>query len=62
MRRDGKKPAHSLVEQQASNKLVKQIRKLRWLGLEEDAQKVENELALRRVAADSVVAAPRETD
>jgi len=33
------------------------------MGLEEEAQRVEDELILRRVAAtDSVIAAPRETD
>ncbi len=57
------KPRHGFAEQQASNKLVKLIRKLRWLGLDEEAERVEDELILRRVpAADSVVAAPRETD
>jgi hypothetical protein len=64
MRRDQQRPSPKrLAEQQASNELVKQIRKLRWMGLEEEAQRVEDELILRRVAAaDSVIGAPRETD
>lgn len=33
------------------------------MGLEEEAERMEDELVLRRVAAaDSVIAAPRETD
>jgi hypothetical protein len=63
MRRDQQKSPNRLAEQQASNELVKLIRKLRWMGLEEEAERVEDELILRRVAAaDSVIAAPRETD
>ena len=63
MRRDQQKPPNRLAEQQASNELVKLIRKLRWMGLEEEAERVEDELVLRRVAAaDSVIAAPRDTD
>jgi hypothetical protein len=57
------KPPDGLGEQRTSNELVKQIRKLRWMGLEEEAETVENQLILRRVhAADSVIAASRETD
>ena len=41
----------------------KLIRKLRWMGMEEEAQRVRMELAQRGVPpADSVVAAARETD
>jgi hypothetical protein len=57
------KPPDGLGEQRTPNELVKQIRKLRWMGLEEEAETVENQLILRRVhAADSVIAASRETD
>jgi hypothetical protein len=50
-------------EQRTANELVKLIRKLRWMGLEREAEKVENQLILRRAqAADSVIAASRETD
>jgi len=62
MRRDQQKPPNRLAEQQVSNELVKLIRKLRWMGSEEEAERVEDELILRRAAADSVIAAPRETD
>jgi hypothetical protein len=52
-----------LGEQRTANELVKLIRKLRWMGLEREAEKVENQLILREVqAADSVIAASRETD
>ena len=54
-----------LAQQPASNELVKLIRKLRWIGLADEAETVENELTSRRGAAtvsDSVVAGPRETD
>jgi hypothetical protein len=47
----------------ASNELVKLIRKLRWIGLDEKAQGLESELARRRTtAADSVLATTAETD
>jgi hypothetical protein len=55
------KPADG--EHRTSNELVKLIRKLRWMGLEQEAEKVENQLSSRKVeAADSVIAASRETD
>ena len=51
-------PAH-----RASNELVKLIRKLRWIGMEEKAQGLETELAQRHAAAvDTVLAAAAETD
>jgi hypothetical protein len=63
-RHDLQKLHDGLAEPQASNELVKLIRKLRWMGSEEEAERVEDELTLRRVAggSDSVVAASRETD
>jgi hypothetical protein len=50
-------------EQRTSNELVKLIRKLRWIGMEEEADTLAEELALR-CATDSisVVAQPRDTD
>ncbi len=52
-----------LAEQRASNELIKLIRKLRWMGMKEEAEKVVNQLTLRDVPAeDSVVAASGETD
>jgi hypothetical protein len=57
------KPPDGLGEQRTANELVKLIRKLRWMGLEREAEKVEDQLILRKVqAADSVIAASRETD
>jgi hypothetical protein len=47
----------------ASNDMVKLIRKLRWIGMDEEALKLQQELTLREAApADCVVATPRETD
>jgi hypothetical protein len=45
----------------ASNEIVKLIRKLRWVGLEEKAEQLEKELE-RRAAADTVVSIQNETD
>jgi len=57
------KPPDGLGEQRTSNELVNLIRKLRWMGLEREAEKMENQLILRKAqAADSVIAASRETD
>ncbi|MGO9446971.1 MAG: hypothetical protein ACLPXB_19660 [Thiobacillaceae bacterium] len=62
MRSDQQKPPDVLQERRTSNELVEQIRKLRWMGLEEEAVIVQNELNLRRETADSVVAASHDTD
>jgi len=63
MRHEQQKPPDSLAEQGASNELVKMIRKRRWIGMEEEAERLQNRLTLCNVpAADSVVAASRETD
>lgn len=48
--------------QRGSNELVKLIRKLRWIGMEKEAEPLEAELTRRHAAADSVLAMPRETD
>jgi hypothetical protein len=58
MWRDQQKP----LEQRTSNELVKLIRKLRWIGMEEEAESAQHELSVRQVATDSVVASPRDTD
>jgi len=48
---------------QTSNEIVKLIRKLRWMGLENEAETLEKQLTLCAVTAgDSVVAASRDTD
>jgi hypothetical protein len=59
---DQQKPPDGLEEQQASSELVKKIRKLRWMGLEEEAVMMQDELNLRRPGTDSVVAASHDTD
>jgi hypothetical protein len=52
-----------VAEQRASNELIKLIRKLRWIGMEEEAERVQKDLTTCRVRpTDSVVAASRETD
>jgi hypothetical protein len=49
------------VEERAVNDMIKRIRKLRWIGLDGEARGVAREI--RDVhAADSVLAAPSETD
>jgi hypothetical protein len=55
------KPPDVSAEHRASNELIKLIRKLRWIGMEKEAEGVET--ALRGVSpADSVLAAPHDTD
>jgi hypothetical protein len=48
--------------QKASNELIKLIRKLRWIGMEEEAEGLQKELTQRATAGDSVLATPTETD
>lgn len=63
MRHNKQKPPDDLAEPRTSDELVKLIRKLRWMGMEEEAERAQDELSVRRVvAADSVVASPRDTD
>ncbi len=46
----------------APNELIKLIRKLRWMGMEEEAKGLQKELKQRATAGDSVLATPTETD
>lgn len=63
MRHDQQKPPEVSAEQRASNELVKLIRKLRWMGMEEEAEKARYELSKCHIpATDSVIARSRETD
>lgn len=48
--------------QRGSNELVKLIRKLRWIGMDDEARRLQSELMRRHAAADSVVAMSGETD
>ena len=51
------------AEQRASNEHVKRIRKLRWMGMREEAEGAQEQLAQRHVRpADSVLATPVDTD
>lgn len=53
----------SSPEQRAADEMIKLIIKLRWMGLEEEADCIQRQvLSLSVRAAESVVAAPRETD
>jgi hypothetical protein len=54
----------NFVEQQNSDDLVQRIRKLRWLQRDDDAARVQAELAQRRSsrAAETVIAGPVDTD
>ena len=62
-RDDQQRPPESLAEQRASSELVKLVRKTRWMGLEDEAEKMENQLIQREAAAaDSVLAMPSDTD
>jgi hypothetical protein len=57
--------APDLSAQQQANELIRLIRKLRWMGMEEEAEaeRVHAELAqCGAQPADSVLAAPHETD
>lgn len=57
------KPPDTSAVHRASNELIKLIRKLRWMGMDEEAKGLQNELKRRRAtAADSVLATPRDTD
>jgi hypothetical protein len=54
------KPPDVSARQQA-NELIKLIRKLRWMGMEEEAERAETALG-GVLPADSVLAAPHDTD
>ena len=52
-----------LSARQHANKLIRLIRKLRWMGMEEEAERVQTELAKSGAQpTDSVLVASRETD
>ena len=54
-------PPNVSAEQRKSNDLIKRIRKLRWMGMEGEAERLQ--LALAGASrADSVIAQPLETD
>jgi hypothetical protein len=50
-------------DQRASNTLIKLIQKLRWIGMDDEAKRVQTTLAARDMQpADSVIAGPCDTD
>jgi hypothetical protein len=51
MRLDQQKPPEVSAEQRASNELVKLIRKLRWMGMEEEVERARDELSKCHVPA-----------
>jgi hypothetical protein len=57
-------PTHNdpLEAESWANDLVKRIRKLRWMGMEEEAERLQAELTEKCATTDSVIATPRETD
>jgi hypothetical protein len=59
-----KQPQHddAAEGESRSNDLVKRIRKLRWMGLEDEAERLQRELTRRCADGDCVIATPRETD
>jgi hypothetical protein len=54
-------PAEASATENAKNELVKRVRKLRWVGEEEEAEKAQRALG-EQTPSDSVLAMPRETD
>ena len=56
-------PSSDLAARQQANSLIRLIRKLRWMGMEEEAERVQRELAkCGAQPTDSVLVASRETD
>jgi hypothetical protein len=51
------------TEQIVSAEFIKLIRKLHWIGMEDEAKRIQTQLALCRVPpSESVLAAPHDTD
>ncbi len=58
-----KQPHQTSTAHKASNELIRLIRKLRWMGREEEAAGLQKELGQRRPTdADTVLATPGDTD
>ncbi len=58
-----KQPPETSAAPRASNELIRLIRKLRWMGREDEAAGLQKELRRRRPTdADTVLANPGETD
>lgn len=51
------------IIQRGSNELIKLIRKLRWVGMDEEAERLQAELTRRDAeTSESVIAMSRDTD
>jgi len=60
---DQQTSAHFSEPESTSNELVKLIRKLRWIGMDDEAERLQQKLAQQRTAAeDTVIARSGETD
>ena len=60
---DQQTPVHFSEPESTANDLVKLIRKLRWIGMEDEADRLLGELAQRCTSADDhVFETTRETD
>jgi len=57
-----REPLQVSPEQRTSSELVKRIRKLRWMGMEREAEALQAMLCRRERSTDSVLAASRDTD
>jgi len=63
LRHELQMPPDILSAQRVSNDLVKRIRKLRWMRMDEEVESLQSQLRLCGVpAAESVIAASDETD
>ena len=59
--RQAQMPPEVSTPKRASNDMIKRIRKLRWMGMEDEAREVQE--AMRSNASrDVVLAGPRDTD
>jgi hypothetical protein len=59
--RNGRQPPDLSAEQRLSSDLAKRIRKLRWLGMQQEAEQLQ--MTLRRVPhTECVIVVPRDTD
>ena len=60
---DQQTPVHFSEPESTANDLVKLIRKLRWIGMDEEAERLQKKLAQQRnTADDTVLARSGETD
>jgi hypothetical protein len=57
------RPPNGLAEQKTADELVKLIRKLRWMGMDDEAQRMQTTVASYNVqTVSSVIDGPDDTD